>query len=179
MSRIGKQTIVVPSGVTVKQSDGAVNIKGPKGELSRRFDADMTVMVADDGGTVRVTPARPAADAARWGTTTAHIKNMVRGVNIGFEKKLLLEGVGYKVNLTGENLVFSLGFSHQVTIKVPTGIKAVVDKNTIGLSGADKELVGRFAAELRDLKKPEPYKGKGIRYDTEIIKRKQGKKVVA
>ncbi|MEK7610385.1 MAG: 50S ribosomal protein L6 [Patescibacteria group bacterium] len=179
MSRIGKQTIVVPSGVTVKQSDGAVNIKGPKGELSRRFDADMVVTVADDGGTVRVTPARPAASGARWGTTTAHIKNMVRGVNTGFEKKLLLEGVGYKVNLTGENLVFNLGFSHQVTVGVPTGIRAVVDKNTIGLSGVDKELVGRFAAELRDLKKPEPYKGKGIRYDTEIIKRKQGKKVVA
>ena len=116
------------------------------------------------------------ANKALWGTYSSHIQNMVKGVATPFAKKLILEGIGYKSEVKGSNLVMALGFSHQVIVPVPEGLKVTAEKNIITTTGADKELVGSFAAKVRSLKKPEPYKGKGMRYEGEVIKRKQGKK---
>lgn len=152
-----------------------IKVKGPQGELVRDFPGAVTITIAD--GQVSFEPKNSSKEArALWGTYAAHISNMVLGVNKPFEKKLQIEGVGYKVEQQGNILVFSLGFSHKVPMEVPKDVKAVVEKNTITLSSINKESVGLFAAQVRAKKKPEPYKGKGIRYSTEVVRRKQGKK---
>lgn len=175
MSRLAKQPLALPSGVTATVSNNAVTITGPKGSLSRTFRDEVTVSLADN-----------AIDVARngdtvfhrsyIGTVASHIRNMVRGVVDNYTKKLILEGVGYKSNVAGTSLDLALGFSHPVKIQIPAGLTVTADKNIITITGIDKESVGQFAAYIRSLKKPEPYKGKGFRYDNETIRRKQGKK---
>ncbi len=178
MSRIGKQIIIIPEKTEVVYNDGVVGVKGPLGELSRDFskgDIEITI----DGNEITLKPTSSSKFAnALWGTYASHLKNMVDGVNKLFEKKLIIEGVGFKVELSGDELVLSLGFSHKINVKVPQGLNVVVEKNDITISGISKEDVGQFTAQIRALKKPEPYKGKGIRYDGEVVRRKQGKKTV-
>ena len=176
MSKIGKKIIEVPSGVTVVIESGLVKVKGPKGELEYKIPRELKVTFMENK--MAVLPiAKSKRTPALWGTIRAVIANMISGVTNGFEKKLEIEGIGFKAQTQGNDLVFNLGFSHQIVFKVPDGIKADVLKNTITISGISKELVGQTAADIRALKKPEPYKGKGIRYAGEVIKRKVGKKV--
>lgn len=175
MSRIGKKGVTIPSGTTVTQNDTVITVKGPLGELSRDFSGPVEIKI--EGDKISLVPKNSSKEArALWGTYASHITNMVAGVNKAFEKKLIIEGVGYKVEPQGATLVFSLGFSHKVPMVVPGDVKALVEKNVITLSSTNKESVGQFAAQIRAKKKPEPYKGKGIRYSTEVIRRKQGKK---
>lgn len=178
MSKVGKQILAIPPKTEVSIASGEVVVKGPHGELRRAVPSDITV--ATNEGRVTVTPRTSSRLAkALWGTYAAHIKNMIAGVNTPFKKVLLLEGIGYKSELSGGSINFSVGFSHPVKIPVPKGISATVEKNVITITGADKELVGQFAANVRGVKPPEPYKGKGLRYDSEVIQRKQGKKATA
>lgn len=177
MSRIGKKGIDIPEKTEVSVVNGVVSVKGPKGNLERAFRP--SIKITQDGNHVTFTPDRTTKqNAALWGTYASHVKNMVDGVNTGFEKKLILEGVGYKSEVKGSKLVLALGFSHLVEVPIPEGLTLKAEKNVITISGIDKELVGQFAAKVRSLKKPEPYKGKGFRYEGEIIRRKQGKKSV-
>ena len=173
MSRIGKKPIAIPEKTLVSMTDGKVTVKGPLGELFRSIPSGVKVEVKDN--LVSVTAPNPEKSAL-WGTTTAHIKNMVAGVNKPYEKKLVVEGIGFKADVKGQELVMALGFSHPVKVVIPAGLKVASDKNIITVSGIDKDLVGNFTASVRAFKKPEPYKGKGIRYDGEVIRRKQGKK---
>ncbi len=177
MSRIGKQPIIIPEKTEVVKNDSVIVVKGPLGELSREFGSEIDITVGDKEVTLKPLNDSNFANAL-WGTYASHIKNMVDGVNKPFEKKLLIEGVGFKVEMSGEELVLSLGFSHKINVKIPKELKVVVEKNTIIVSGVSKELVGQFTSNIRALKKPEPYKGKGIRYEGEIVRRKQGKKSV-
>ncbi len=178
MSRVGKQIIKIPAGVEIKEDNGTVSVKGPLGTLTRKFYHTVKVVVEVD--TVTAQPVRQSNDLrALWGTTGAHLRNMIEGVTKGFSKQLILEGVGYKVALAGDTLTFDLGFSHQVKVKVPAGIKVVVEKGNITISGFDKDLVGQFSAEIFDLKPVEPYKGKGMRFAGQFVRRKQGKKTAA
>ncbi len=155
-----------------------VTVKGPLGELSRRFDDGVDIKIED--GAVVLSPARNSGFIrALWGTYASHVRNMIEGVSKGFEKKLILEGVGYKVQADGKNIVLNLGFSHPVTVEILEGVKVGVEKNVISISGTDKEKVGEFSARIRALKKPEPYKGKGIRYENETVRRKAGKKAAS
>ncbi len=175
MSRVGKQIITIPEGTTVTLEKGDLAVKGPKGELSRSFKNDVEISI--NGSEITLQPINDSNFAfALWGTYASHIKNMVDGVNTPYEKKLIVEGVGFRVALNGNTLTLNLGFSHEVNVVVPEDISVAVEKNTITISGINKESVGQFAAKIRALKKPEPYKGKGIRYDGEFIRRKQGKK---
>ena len=176
MSRIGKKIIAIPSGVTVNVAGKSLSVKGPKGELHLTVHSDMDIEVKN--GTVAVTCKKNASKKAPgiWGLSRTLVANMVTGVTNGFEKVLEFEGIGYRVNLEGSTLVMQLGFSHPVRFEAPKGIAFAVVKNAITVSGADKELVGEVAARIRALKKPEPYKGKGIRYRGEVIRRKAGKK---
>lgn len=177
MSRIGKKVITLPQNTEIKLSDGSVSVKGPLGELSKTLHPLIDVKVADKEVTVH--PKEESIEAnALWGTFASHIDNMVSGVNKPFEKKLILEGIGFKSDVQGDKIVLALGFSHPVEVKIPEGLKVTAEKNLITISGSDKELVGQFAANMRSLKKPEPYKGKGFRYEDEVIRRKQGKKSV-
>ena len=175
MSRIGKKGVTIPTGTTVTQNGTVVTVKGPQGELTRDFPGAVTIIVVEGG--ISFTPNNNSKEArALWGTYASHLVNMVAGVNKPFEIKLMIEGVGYKVEQQGAVLVFSLGFSHKVPMEVPKDVKALVEKNTVTLSSINKESVGQFAAQIRAKKKPEPYKGKGIRYSDEVVRRKQGKK---
>lgn len=183
MSRIGKQKIQIPKGVEVIKSGNTLSVKGPKGTISKIFRDDITITIA--GGVVTLdTNRNDKFSKSLWGTYASHIKNMIEGVEKPYQKKLILEGVGFKSEVKparaggGKEFVFALGFSHPVVVKIPEGITATADKNNITISGIDKELVGSFTAAIRALKKPEPYKGKGIRYEGEVIRRKQGKKTV-
>lgn len=179
MSRIGKNQIAIPAKTEVKIEGDTISVKGPLGELTRTFRSGIKMQMAD--GKVSFVPESANPDVeikSLWGTISSHVNNMVVGVNKAYEKKLILEGVGFKVDVVGTNLVFKLGFSHPVTVAIPKELKVSAEKNIITVSGIDKEYVGRYVAEIRDLKKPEPYKGKGIRYEDEIIKRKEGKKTV-
>ncbi len=177
MSKIGKKPIEIPSGVTVEVGkDNKVKVKGSKGELESVFNAEIKVEIKDNQ--VLVKPVKELKEFyALWGLTRALIANMIEGVSKGFEKKLELQGVGYKVALKGDTLDMALGFSHPVIVKCPEGIKFEVEKNIITVSGIDRQAVGQVAANIRAFKKPEPYKGKGIRYLGEQVRRKQGKKV--
>lgn len=177
MSKIGKKPIEIPNGVTVTLGgNNSVSVKGPKGEMSAEFNAEIKIEVKDNE--VIVAPKRDVSRLyAFWGLTRNLIANMIEGVNKGYEKKLELQGVGYKVAMKGNDLDLSLGFSHQVPFKAPQGIKFEVEKNIITITGIDKQSVGQVAAEIRKIRKPEPYKGKGIRYVGEQVRRKAGKKV--
>ena len=175
MSRIGKQEILIPTGVKVTQSGNTVTVIGPKGTLSRVFRDDITITIADTKINLNI-KRNDKFSKSLWGTYASHIKNMIAGVQTPYQKKLILEGVGFKSEVKGKEFVFALGFSHPVIVSIPEGITATADKNNITITGIDKELVGSFAAAVRALKKPEPYKGKGMRYEGEIIRRKQGKK---
>lgn len=177
MSRIGKNAIPVPDKTTVSVTDGVVAVKGPLGALSKPVHSQVTVTVAD--GAVQVSPVNTSKLArSLWGTYASHVKNMIRGVNEKYQKQLDIQGVGYKAEMQGAALKLSVGFSHPVIVPVPAGIEVTVVKNLITIAGIDKELVGQFAANVRAFKKPEPYKGKGIRYVGEYVRQKQGKKVV-
>lgn len=159
-------------------SGDTVVVKGPKGELARRYDPAVEVRV--DEGSVRVSlSGNRAKMSARWGLWRSLIANMVAGVESGFEKKLEIEGIGYRATREGDTLILQLGFSHPVRFSIPERIAIGVEKNVITVSGIDKQEVGDTAARIRALKKPEPYKGKGIRYQGEIVRRKAGKKAVA
>ncbi len=177
MSRIGKQEIKIPSGVRVTKDGNTITVVGPKGTLTRSFRDDITISVGDAVITLG-TKRNDKFSKALWGTYAAHIKNMILGSEKPFQKKLILEGVGFKSEVKGKEFHFALGFSHPVVVPIPEGITATAEKNNITITGIDKELVGSFAAMIRALKKPEPYKGKGMRYDNEVIRRKQGKKTV-
>lgn len=175
MSRIGKKSIIVPAGTDVSVAGGVITVKGKNATLTR--PVHQSISVAVDGNTVLVNPAdRTRLARALWGTYAAHVRNMISGVNTPFVKKLQVEGIGYRVELAGKQLKLTVGFSHPVMIDIPEGVTVTVEKNIITISAADKELVGHFAAVVRDVKKPEPYKGKGIRYEGEKIRMKQGKK---
>ena len=177
MSKIGKKPIEIPSGVNVKTEDGSIYVKGPKGELSKLLIKGVNVVV--DGNSVMLTPVGDdREDMAKWGLQRALIANMITGVTSGFEKVLEFQGVGYKATVKGDNLEMGLGYSHPISIPGVKGITFSVEKNSIKIAGSDKELVGRVAAEIREKRPPEPYKGSGIRYKNEIIKRKAGKKAV-
>ncbi len=177
MSRIGKKIITLPANTEITLGDGAVSVKGPLGTLSRPLHHMIEVKV--DGNNVTLEPKKLTLESrALWGTYASHITNMVSGVNTPFVKKLILEGIGYKSEVKGDKIVFALGFSHPVEVAIPATLKVTAEKNNITISGSNKEEVGSFAANIRALKKPEPYKGKGMRYDGEVIRRKQGKKSV-
>ncbi len=175
MSRLAKTPIEILAGVTVTVSGDTVTIKGPKGELVKTFRPEVTAEIIDN--TIVLTKKGDNVFVrSLWGTVGSHVRNMMEGVTKGFERKLILEGVGYKSAVAGDSLDLALGFSHPVKVPVPAGLTVTADKNLITITGIDKESVGQFAAYVRSLKKPEPYKGKGFRYDDEVIRRKQGKK---
>jgi large subunit ribosomal protein L6 len=176
MSRVGKQTIIIPEKTEVKLSGINFSVKGPKGTLSRDFPGDIDFNIEDNKITFIPKKENDPQIRALWGTYASHVKNMIIGVNEGYVKKLILEGVGFKSEVAGDSLNLALGFSHPVKIKIPTGLVVTAEKNNITVSGIDKELVGSFTASVRAKKKPEPYKGKGFRYSDEVIRRKQGKK---
>lgn len=175
MSRIGKKPIAIPAGVDVKIDGAKVTVKGPKGELSNTFNADINVAI--EGNEIIVTrPSDVKEHRALHGLTRTLIANMVEGVTNGYSKELEVNGVGYRVQKQGKNLVMNLGYSHQVIMEEIPGITVDVPApNKIVISGADKQMVGQFAAEVREKRPPEPYKGKGIKYANEHIRRKEGK----
>lgn len=177
MSRIGKKGIVIPEKTEVSMEAGLVSVKGPKGSLERVFNSDISITIDGKNISFALTKENKQTKAL-WGTYASHIKNMIKGVNDGFERKLILEGVGYKSQVNGNKLVLALGFSHPVEVEIPQGLSMKAEKNILTISGIDKELVGAFSAKIRALKKPEPYKGKGFHYDNEVVRRKQGKKSV-
>jgi large subunit ribosomal protein L6 len=174
MSRIGKKSIQLADNITATINGGAVTIKGPKGELTYDFGDKLNILLGDKEVTVEKRDDSMAQDCLQ-GTTRALIANMVEGVTNGYKKSLELIGVGFRVAKKGNDLEFNIGFSHPVLFKTPEGIVTDVEKNTILVSGIDKQLVGETAANIRKLKKPEPYKGKGIKYSDEVIRRKAGK----
>jgi large subunit ribosomal protein L6 len=178
MSRIGKKPIEIPQGVEIKIEGNVVKVKGPKTELSFKVSPEIKVVLAENKISISAEPTTKEVRAL-WGLTRAILQNMVTGVTTGFQKKLEIEGVGFKANIEGKDLVLDVGFSHTVKIKGPEGITFAVEKNVIVVSGADKGLVGEIAATIRRVKPPEPYKGKGIHYMGEHIRRKLGKKAVA
>ena len=178
MSRIGIQPIIVPDGVEVKIDKDLILVKGEKGELTQKLIPEIKIEIKDKEVILKE-PQKTKTSSALWGTFRALIANMIEGVSKGFEKKLIIEGIGYRVALNGNKLVLSVGFSHPVEIQAPKGIEFKIEKNTIIISGADKQIVGQVAADIRAQKKPEPYKGKGIRYEKEVIRRKAGKKAVS
>ena len=174
MSRIGNRILTIPAGVTIDVKDSLVTVKGPKGELSTEVDKNINVEV--EGTEVKVTRKNDNFKTAH-GTTNANIKNMIIGVSEGFEKKLEAVGVGYRFALKGKELVVSAGYSHPVNVQIPEGITLESPSNTeLTIKGINKQAVGQFAADVRSIREPEPYKGKGIRYTDEHIIRKEGKK---
>ncbi|MFA5128911.1 MAG: 50S ribosomal protein L6 [Patescibacteria group bacterium] len=175
MSRIGKKLIPVPKGVEVKIEQAFVLVKGPKGELKETIHPRVSIVLENNELKITVKDPELKSDKALWGLYGSLIKNMIIGVTVGFEKKLEINGVGYKAALSGEKIVLNLGFSHPVDFPLPKGIAAGIDKNIISISGIDKRLVGAVASEIRALKPPEPYKGKGIKYVDEVIVKKAGK----
>lgn len=176
MSRIGKKAVAVPSGVTVTISGQTVEVKGPKGQLSWTLPEE--ILVKQEGAELNLTKAVETTRAqAMWGLSRTLVSNMVEGVTTGFEKTLELVGVGYRAAMKGDALSMQLGFSHDVDVPPPAGITFVVPKQTeIKISGIDKQVVGEIASQIRGLRPPEPYKGKGVRYAGEVVRRKEGKK---
>ena len=175
MSRIGKKPIAIPNGVGVKIEGQAITIKGPKGELKAEVHPLVKVEQKDGEINVSVSNENNKTQKALWGLWGSLVNNMVIGVTEGYEKKLEVIGVGYKVDLRGKVLVLNVGFSHPVEYNLPDGIEVSIDKNTITITGIDKQLVGEVAAQIRKIRKPEPYKGKGIRYSDEVVRKKVGK----
>ena len=177
MSRIGKQIIEIPAGTTVTVDGSNVTVKGALGELSRTFRDEISIIIEDNMISFEQKEDTPFS-RAMWGTVASHVKNMVDGVNTKFQKVLQVEGVGFRSDVKGSQLVLNVGFSHPVELDIPEGLEVTAEKNVITVSGIDKDQVGLFGNQIRSTKKPEPYKGKGIKYQGEIIKRKQGKKSV-
>lgn len=175
MSRIAKKPIEIPVGVTGTLEHRTLTVVGPKGTLKREFRSEISIEI--NGNEIHVTTKKTDVfSRSLLGTYASHIKNMIKGVTEGYEKKLILEGVGFKSAVVGNILDLALGFSHPVKIEISEGLTVTAEKNVISISGIDKEQVGQFSAYVRSLKKPEPYKGKGFRYNDEVIRRKQGKK---
>lgn len=176
MSKIGKKPIAIPKGVEVKIEDDIIEVKGPKGILSLEINPQAKAVM--ENGEVIVDKLRKSKEAnAVWGLTRALINNLVEGVSKGYEKKLELQGVGYRMSIQGKKLVMALGFSHPVEVEIPEDLAVKVEENNVlSIGGIDKRKVGQFAADVRKLKKVEPYKGKGFRYQGEIVRRKVGKK---
>ena len=177
MSRIGKKPISIPAGVTATVESGTLTVKGPKGTLAMQLLDDLVKYEIGEGE-IRVTPLTDAQrNRAAWGMQRTNVQNLVTGVTEGFSKKLLISGVGYRAQAQGKNLRLQLGYSHDVNFPVPEGVDVKTpDQTTVEISGIDKQKVGQVAAEIRRWRKPEPYKGKGIKYDGEFIFRKEGKK---
>ena len=174
MSRIAKTPIMVPDGVRVSERESTVTVTGPRGAVVRQLHPYISVVV--DGNTVSMKREHTSRFAsALWGTFASHLKNMIHGVVEGYEKKLVVEGIGYRAEKDSANLVLLVGFSHPVVTPIPDGIEVSVEKNIITVGGIDKECVGTFAARIRAIKKSEPYKGKGIHYAGEVVRRKAGK----
>jgi len=180
MSRLARNPIAIPGGVTVDVNGQEVKVKGSKGELSLTVHDEVVVKLeeGESGKQVKLDPRSNSRTArALWGTMWAQIRNRIKGVSEGYVRKLEIQGVGYRANLQGSNLVLQLGYSHDVHYPVPEGIKIEVEKQTaISISGIDKELVGAVAAKIKSFRPPEPYKGKGIRYEGQFVLRKEGKK---
>ena len=176
MSRVGSSAITIPADVTLSNDGGVIVVKGKNGELSTSLHSDVELSVADNVATLK--PARDTRQAkALWGTMRSNLNNMVVGVTEGFTRKLEINGVGYRAAMQGNKLVLSLGFSHPVEMEVPAGLKVAVENNTsLTITGADKQLLGQFASEVRAKRPPEPFKGKGVKYADEYIVRKEGKK---
>jgi large subunit ribosomal protein L6 len=178
MSRLAKKLIPIPAKTEVATTDGQLSVKGPLGTLTRALPDILELTMAEGQAGIKA-KRNGSLVGALTGTYVSHLENMIDGVNKGFGKKLIIEGVGYRAAVTGQKMTLALGFSHPVEVAIPEGLKVTVEKNLVTITGFDKELVGQFAANIRALKKPEPYKGKGIRYETEILRRKEGKKVVS
>lgn len=177
MSRIGKKPIEIPENVTATLADGVFKVEGPNGTLERSFNQIVEIEVGDDE--ITVAPKQKSTFArSMWGTAASHIKNMISGVSDNFTKQLSFSGVGYRANVTGDTLTLEMGYSHNVDLDIPEDLEVSVEKNVITVGGPDKESVGSFAANIRDVRTPEPYKGSGIKYVDEIIRRKEGKKAV-
>ena len=175
MSRVGKQTIIIPNGVDVTFTDNSVTVKGLKGTLTRAIKNEIEFKI--DNNEINSEPRRnDKFSRSLWGTYMSQIKSMIKGVSEGFERKLIVNGVGFKWEVKGDKLNMSLGFSHPVIKNIPDGIIVKCEKSEMTISGIDKEAITRFAMEVRRIKKPEPYKGKGIKYSDETIRRKEGKK---
>lgn len=176
MSRLAKKPIAAGK-TTVSVAGGVLTVKGTKGSLTKRVHP--SVQIAVDAGGVMITPKDSSRLAkALTGTYASHVKNMVQGVETPYQKKLILDGVGYKMEVKGKDVVLTVGFSHTVPLAIPEGVTATVEKNVMKLESIDKEVLGQFAANIRRVKPPEPYLGKGIHYEGEVIRRKQGKKAV-
>lgn len=179
MSRIGKKTIHIPQGVSITLVDRLVTVKGPKGTLNMELHPTMGLKIENEEAHVEKIKADKNISAF-WGLTRALIQNMVLGVTEGYQKKLELQGVGYRMNIQGKKINLALGFSHPVVVDIPEGLEAKIEENNVlSITGIDKQSVGQFAAEIRSLKKVEPYKGKGFRYVGEHVRRKAGKKATA
>ena len=174
MSRIGKQPVAIPSGVEVKIAGEVINVKGPKGSISTPVEATLNYEVAD-GNVVITRKDESRVARAQHGLRRTLVANCIEGVSKGFSKTLEVNGVGYKVAVKGKNVELAVGFSHPVVMPLPAGIEAKAEGNKLTVSGVDKQLVGEFAATVRRVRPPEPYKGKGIKYDNEQIRRKAGK----
>ncbi len=179
MSRIGKKPVVIPTGVTVDVKENAVKVKGPKGELSLALHPKVKLEKTETELLVSVKNENNKQERALWGLYRSLIANLVKGVTDGFSKILEINGVGYKAAVAGKKLTLNLGYSHPIDMEIPAGLEAKVEKNVVTITGIDKQAVGQFAAVIRSQRPPEPYKGKGIKYSDEVIRRKAGKVVKA
>lgn len=175
MSRLGKLPIILPTGVSAVLNGRILTVKGPKGELQQDFNSDVLPRIEDNQIIVAVNENGSKKAGAMWGLYRTLFANMVEGVSTGFIRKLEINGVGYRANVSGNTLNMALGFSHPVVFDLPKGITAIVEGNVITLNGFDKKLIGETAAKIRKIRKPEPYKGKGVKYLEEVIRRKAGK----
>jgi len=174
MSRIGKKPVVMPKGVSLTQKPGQFIVKGPKGELCKHVPAGVTIKL--EGDKVVITRADDTREnRAKHGLVRAHLANMVKGVTQGWQRELEINGVGYRAEVTGDSVTFALGYSHPIVFKLPKSVTAKVEKNRLTLVSADKDELGQVCAKMRELRPPEPYKGKGVKYVEEVIKRKVGK----
>jgi len=177
MSRIGKKPIKIPEGVEVEINGNTVTVKGPKGELSQEIRPEIKVEKKEEK--ILISPKiETKKSRAFWGLTRSLLANNIKGVTKGYQKKLVIEGLGYKAEMEGDNLLLRVGFTHPIKISPPGEIKLSVDKNIITIAGMDKGVVGQVAAKIRNVRPPEPYKGKGIKYLGEVVKRKPGKRVI-
>lgn len=182
MSKIGKKPIVIPDDVKVEIQENKIMVSGKLGYLEKVIPKIFKIDLKDK--ILNIYPSKIDSRNKKqilslWGTWRSLIQNMIEGVNQGFQKNLIFEGIGFKVNIEGQNLVLNVGFSHPVKVEIPSDIKVDIERNLIKISGIDKEKVGNFAAKIRKIKPPEPYKGKGIRYEGEVVRRKMGKKAAA
>ena len=174
MSRIGRKPVALPKGVSVVQKPGQLTVKGPKGELAKPMPSGVTIKV--EGDTVLVSRADDSGpNRARHGLVRAHLANMVKGVTEGWKRELEINGVGYRAEVSGDSITFALGYSHPIVFKLPKSITAKVEKNRLTLVSSDKDELGQISAKIRELRPPEPYKGKGVKYLEEVIKKKVGK----